>query len=235
MTPPYTWLLFDADDTLFDYGKAEAAGLAQTFAAFGLGFQPAYLALYHRFNLQVWKALERGEITWDRLKVRRFELLLSEIGQSAGGSLPSPEAFSDAYIEQLVTCAQLVEGAEETLRALHGRFRFAILTNGLSKVQRGRVQRSAIRPYISALVISEEIGAAKPSGSYFDAAFSQIGHPPKSQALMIGDSLTSDMRGACDYGLDACWVNRSGQPRPADLPIRYEIRDLRELIPLLSG
>ena len=127
----------------------------------------------------------------------------------------------------------MIEGAQEVLDALRAKYRFAILTNGLQSVQRNRLAHSAIKNDIVALVISEEIGFAKPERGFFDAAFARIGNPPKERALMIGDSLSSDIQGASDYGIDSCWYNPDRQARPASPAITYEITHLRELIALL--
>ncbi len=227
--PRYCWLLFDADGTLFDYDRAEASALAATFGQFDLPLAPGTAHAYRAINHQCWQALERGEITPAALRTRRFELLFD-----AAGLRTDVECFSTAYLENLAESAELLNGAAELLAALRGRFRFAIITNGLRAVQRGRLARSAIRADIAALIISEEVGSAKPAPGIFDAAFAAMGSPAKAEVLMIGDSLTSDMRGACDYGIDACWYNPDHLPRPAGLPITYEISRLDELVGLLG-
>ena len=225
----YRWLLFDADGTLFDFERAETSALARTFAQFDLPLAPDLQDTYRVINQQCWQALERGELTPETLQTRRFELLFAAEG-IAGGA----EAFSAAYLENLAQAADLLDGAAEVLAALRDRYRFAIITNGLAAVQHGRLARSAIRADVAALTISEEVGSAKPAPGIFDAAFAAMGNPAKGEVLMIGDSLTSDIRGACDYGIDACWFNPGSQPRPAHLPITYEISRLEELIELLG-
>lgn len=230
MNPRYRWLLFDADGTLFDYERAEASALARTFARFALPLAPGTVDAYRAINHRCWQALERGEITPEALRTRRFALLFDATGLGA-----DVERFSAAYLENLADAAELVDGATEVLAALRDRYRFAIITNGLRTVQRGRLARSAIRDDIAALVISEEVGSAKPAPGIFDAAFAAMGHPAKGEVLMIGDSLTSDIRGACDYGIDACWFNPVHQPRLNGLAITYEINRLDELIDLLGG
>ncbi len=221
---PYHWLFFDADGTLFNYERAEISALAKSFARFDVTASPAYLEAYREINSGLWRALERGEITPEALKVRRFELLFEKVQLM----LPA-EAFSTVYLEQLATCSELMDGAEALLERLHRKYRIAILTNGLKSVQRPRLANSAIRDRIDALIISEEIGAAKPDRAFFDAAFAAAGYPQKAEVLMIGDNLSSDILGATQYGLDTCWYNPSGLARPTDIPIKYEIRELSEL------
>ena len=228
MTQHYQWLLFDADGTLFDYDRAEALALEKTFRYVGAPFEQRYLDEYQRINRQIWQALEQKQITPDVLRVRRFELLFEKLGIAI-----SPVVFSEAYLKYLADCEELIEGAQEVLDALRAKYRFAILTNGLQSVQRNRLAHSAIKNDIAALVISEKIGFAKPERGFFDAAFARIGNPPKERALMIGDSLSSDIQGASDYGIDSCWYNPDRQARPASPAITYEITHLRELIALL--
>ncbi len=112
---------------------------------------------------------------------------------------------------------------------MHRKYRIAILTNGLKVVQRGRLARSVIRHHVSDLIISEEIGAAKPAREFFDAAFTRLGHPSKREVLMIGDGWSSDIQGAVQYGIDACWYNPGRNPRPSTCEITREIASLREL------
>ena len=225
----YRWLLFDADGTLFDFDRAEAGALARTFARFDLPLTPATVDAYRRIDLACWQALERGELAPAVLRTRRFELLFV-----AAGIVADVELFSAAYLEHLAEAVELLDGAQDLLGELHGRYRLAIITNGLRAVQRSRLGRSAIGSLFDVLVISEEVGSAKPAPGIFDAAFAAMGHPARHEVLMIGDSLTSDMQGACDYGIDACWFNPAGLPRPAGLPIAYEIARLDELIGLLA-
>ena len=158
------------------------------------------------------------------VKVRRFELLLDAIQV-----VSSPSALSATYLEYLASCSELVEDAEAVLNALHKKYRIAILTNGLTVVQRGRLSRSVIRHHVSDIIISEEIGAAKPAKEFFDTAFARLGHPAKSEVLMIGDGWSSDIQGAVQYGIDACWYNPSRKPRPASHEIIREIHALRDL------
>ncbi len=222
--PIYQWLLFDADGTLFDFERAEGIALRQAFERAGVAFETAYLGAYRKINEALWRAVERGEVLPGTVKVRRFELLLQTLRLNH-----SPTVFSASYLETLTTCSQLMEDAEATLKNLQKKYQIAILTNGLREVQRGRLARSSIRHHISELIISEEIGFAKPAKEFFDSAFVRLGHPSRNSVLMIGDSWTSDIEGAVQYGIDACWYNPGRQSRPAYPEITREIASLQEL------
>ena len=225
----YPWLWFDADGTLFDYERAELTALTKTFELLSLPFDTGHLDAYRKINYGLWQALERQEIAPDILRVRRFELLLENLGLDG-----SPDEMSTAYVEQLGLCTDLMDGAYEVLQALHQSCRFAIVTNGLQAVQRSRLAHSKIRDFITDIIISEEVGAAKPGAAFFDAAFARTGHPPKTDVLIIGDSLSSDIQGGLDYGIDTCWYNPISAPRPDGLPITYEIKQLNQLLEIIE-
>ncbi len=221
----YTWFLLDADGTLFDYDTAEATALEATFAQVGHPFEPQYAAAYKQINERIWREFELCRISSAQLRTKRFEELFEAINSDA-----EPQSFSERYLRNLAESAQLIDGAEDVVRRLSKKVKLLIITNGLTDVQRSRFAKSTIREYFAGMVISEEVGAAKPDGRILDEAFVRMGNPDKSDVLMVGDSLTSDMRGGCDYGLDTCWFNPGHLPRDPSLDIRYEITDLRELI-----
>ena len=223
----YTWLLFDADDTLFDYPKAEASALRSTFEHFGQAFRPEFSRLYIVFNQQVWGEFERSETTPQELRLKRFRLLFEEIHATL-----APEDFSPLYLANLARASDLLPGAAELLQALSVRHHIALVTNGLKDVQRPRLERSTIRPFIEKIFISEEIGAAKPDPAFFEAVFREIGCPPKDQVLIIGDSLTSDMQGGVNYGIDTCWYNPNGEI--TELPVTYQIKSPKQLLDIME-
>ena len=229
MKKHYPWLFFDADGTLFDYNRAEATAFRKAFDLLKFQFEESYLDTYQKINRDLWQALERHEITPAVLRLRRFELLLEAL-QLVG----SADALNVAYVEQLGLCADLMDGAYEVLQTLSMTSRIAIVTNGLEAVQRSRLSHATILPFINALIISEEVGAAKPHPAFFDAAFQETGNPARNGVLIIGDSLTSDIRGGVNYGIDTCWYNPASEPVPIDLPITYEIRHLRDLLGIIE-
>jgi len=225
----YDWLLLDADGTLFDYDRAEATALEKTFEQFGLGFKPAYIDVYRQINAAIWREFEAGGISQERLRTRRFELLLDAIGVAADVPL-----FSARYLKNLAQGSQLMAEAEEVVRALHGKVRLALITNGLHEVQRPRLAASAIGRFFDAVLISEELGCAKPDRAIFDIAFEKMGQPAKARVLIVGDSLTSDIKGGNDYGIDTCWFNPGRLPRDPGVPARYEIERLDALLDIVG-
>jgi len=225
----YKWVLFDADGTLFDYEKAEVTALTRAFAAFGHVCTAHHAETYRRINSQIWQDFELGKISSVELRVARFERLFETLGFAI-----DPAAFSRTYLEHLGACSQLVEGAETTVRALYGKVGLVLITNGFKDVQRRRVGSSSIRDYFADVVISEEVGAAKPDGRIFDVAFSKIGDPAKADVLMVGDSLSSDIKGGCDYGIDTCWFNPAGKLRDGDVTASYEIAALRDVLEIVG-
>ncbi|HSG17116.1 MAG TPA: YjjG family noncanonical pyrimidine nucleotidase [Anaerolineae bacterium] len=227
MTPLYTTLLFDADGTLFDYDRAETWALSETFAQYGHAFKPGYSDLYRRVNGPLWDALEQGDVTQDRLKVLRFELLFDQLGLAV-----DPAAFSASYSRQLGQGTFLIDGALETVAELNDDYRLFIITNGLTDVQRPRFGESSIGRYFEDWIISEEVGFAKPDPRIFDVAFERMGRPDKEQVLIIGDSLTSDIAGGIAYGIDTCWFNPAGRKADATTLITYEIQELSQLLTL---
>jgi len=230
MKKHYPWLFFDADGTLFDYNRAEATAFRKAFELLQIPFEDHYLGVYQQINRGLWQALERHEITPAVLRVRRFEQLL-EVLQLRG----SADDLNITYVEQLGLCTDLMDGAFEVLQSLDKSSRIVIVTNGLESVQRSRLAHSTIQGFVSAIIISEEVGAAKPHPAFFDAAFARTGSPPKDDVLIIGDSLSSDMQGAVDYGIDSCWYNPTGEGKPEGLrSLTYEIRHLREILEIIE-
>ena len=220
----YKWLLFDADGTLFDFAIAETKALANTFHQFNLPYSEEVADLYREINTQIWRALERGEITPGALRTTRFQRLFDKVGVQA-----DTNSFSDAYLVHLGNCGDLIDGAEQLIKSLSNNYRLAMITNGLSDVQHPRLAASSLKPYFETVIISDEVGAAKPDPHIFDVAFAAMGNPEKENVIIIGDSLTSDIQGGVNYGIDTCWFNPHGKSRKNGMPITYEITDLAEL------
>ena len=225
----YKWLLFDADNTLFDFSLAEKKAFKATFDLEKLPYSDERFDQYKTINKVVWDEFEQGSLTPDEVKVVRFERLFHVMNVKR-----DPKSFGMAFTDQLGLCTDLVEGAEPLLTQLAPYFNMGIITNGLKKVQRSRFSLSTIHSYFDPIIISEEVGYKKPELGIFDLAFSAMGQPPKAEVLMIGDSLSSDMLGGINYGIDTCWFNPSGRSNPEQLKLTYEIQALDQLPNLLA-
>jgi 2-haloacid dehalogenase len=220
----YDVILLDADGTLFDYDKAQAYALEKTYKHFRIPYNTAELKRFRLINDRIWLDYEQGKIDSKSLRTVRFEQLF------AGRNLQvSSEDFSTVYLKHLGDAAFLIEGAEEACRYLSAKYRVAIITNGLTEVQLKRIGRSPLRDYIYEIVTSEEAGCSKPGAGIFDYAFRKIACSDKGKTLIVGDSLSSDIQGGHNYGIDTCWYNPQGRVNGSGLKPRYEIRHLREL------
>ena len=172
----------------------------------------------------MWAAFDRGEYTKEFIVVQRFRNFLSAMGLDRDA-----EGCNALHLATLGRCAFMLPYAEEVCHTLARSHKLYLVTNAVASVQRGRLAKSPIVPDITAAFISEEAGAAKPSTAYFDYVFAHIAGITKDNCLVIGDSISSDIRGANNYGLPCCWYNPKHTPRPANLRIDYEIDDLRQL------
>ena len=199
----YKVILFDADETLFDFKKTEREAFKNTMMEFGFDYDESYhFSIYKEINTAIWKELEEGIITQEKLKIERFKRLNDKL--NAGFD---EEEFSKAYMINLGNGSFLLDGAIELIEDLSSKYILSIVTNGLTIVQERRVKNSVIAKYFKDIVISEEVGISKPNPEIFEYALSNIEGVNKNEILMIGDSLSSDIRGGINYGIDTCWFN----------------------------
>lgn len=226
--PEYKFILFDLDGTLFDYDKAETEAFEKTFGHFKIDFRDNFLAEYKTVNKSVWRDYELGLISQIELRTKRFDLLSEAIGIKL-----SAAEFSRVYLKYLSEGIYLIDDAENVSQYLYGKYKLFLITNGISEVQRPRLKASAINKYFEDIIISEEAGSAKPDTKIFDICFEKMNYPGKDEVLLIGDSLTSDIAGGNNYGIDTCWFNPAGSGRAEGFSIDYEIKKLSELSSLL--
>jgi len=224
----YKAVFFDADDTLYDYPHAERAALLACCGEFGINVAPeTFIAVYRRHNHDVWQEFERGETDQATLRVERFRRLAAELELE---ELPFDQV-SAFYLEVLAGQAQLLPGALDLVRELAKNFPLALVTNGIAAVQNKRFAASPITPYFQAIVISEEVGVAKPDPRIFAPALEKIGVSP-GEVLYVGDSVTSDMAAARNAGMDFCWLNPHGAPVPAGHFPSFIIHSIADFPPL---
>ncbi len=230
MMARYTTVLFDADNTLLDFNRSEREALQDALRNMGVSPSEEMICAYSEINLSFWKKLERGEISKTALREARFSAFCERFGLT----LNVPR-LAVAYTDALATKSYLLPGAEQACRALAPHVRLCIITNGLKSVQEGRFGKSALQPLFSAVFISEDLGVEKPHRAYFDAVAAALPDFKPGETLVVGDSLSSDMKGGINAGLDTCWFNPSGAAVPEDMPITYVITRPEEVVPLVLG
>ncbi|MEM7476784.1 MAG: pyrimidine 5'-nucleotidase [Planctomycetota bacterium] len=226
----YPFLFFDADHTLFDFDAAEEASLKRAVISLHSdGFQHSWLAAYQKANKHVWKAYEAGSLSVAEVKQKRFQ----DFVQLAGIAV-SPADLSQRYVEELAKCTMLLPDAEKLLDELQRRgHQMLLLTNGLSEIQRPRFRNSAIARYFKTFVISDELGVAKPDPKIFSVALQAFDCPDKSQVLMIGDNLRSDIVGGIGSGIATCWFNPSHAACDPEIKPDFEVTQLLDLLELV--
>lgn len=223
------YVFLDLDETLLDFHKAEAVGLEKTLRDFGVPYSEQVAARFAVINLAQWERLERGELTRAEVKLRRFEILFEELGVMCNA-----EAVRVRYEEYLSHGHYFLPGAEELLETLSGNYHLYIASNGTSSVQRGRIESANIARYFDRIFLSEDVGYVKPQKEFFDACFAEIPNFDPTQAIIFGDSLTSDMQGGINAGIKTCWFNPKGKPRNTDIKPDFEVRSLAEFPKLLE-
>ena len=226
MMKNYRYLLLDLDNTLFDFDRAEETAFHAAFSASGLVSDSAVYEAYHEINDRLWKQLERGEMTRERLKNLRFEQLFALFGWEDNGR---SQKISEDYFVLLSEQNFLLPGAEEVCRRLREKFALYIVTNGTYAVQIRRFSGSPLEPYITGMFVSEKLGSAKPSREYFEKVIRAVGDDELSHYCVIGDSLSSDIAGAAAIGIDAVWLDRSGNGDTRGLPDVHILEDIRQL------
>ena len=225
----YEFVLLDADGTLFDYDKAEEFALTESFRNEGIPFLPeSYIPAYREINTRLWEEFEKSLIAASDLRVRRFQELFD-----AEGITGDYGSISKNYVARLSDAAFLYPEAEDLLKTLRPRYKLGIMTNGLKEVQRTRFAATPVGLYLDCIVVSDEVGVQKPDPEIFEHAMAAAGHSDKSTALIVGDSLTSDIQGGINFGIDTCWFNPDGKPNSAGIHPTYEIRRLPDLLDIL--
>ncbi len=229
----YKYLLFDADNTLFDFTTAELLSFRDTCRSCDIEYSDEIYKRYSEINDSFWKLLEKGGITLDTLKIERFRKLLLSFGHADNDeTFVKASKMRDTYMANLGNQSCLIDGAENICKKLSQDYALYIITNGVSKIQHSRFNKSALYSYFRDIFISEEIGFAKPAPEYFDYVIDLIGDSHKSAYLVIGDSLTSDCAGAITYGIDVCYFNPHDKP-DGGLTLTYTIKKLSELEEIL--
>ncbi len=225
----YDWLLFDADNTLWDFSAAEAAALERTLIERDLPWSEEVLGTYRLINKAAWDDYESGKLPKGQLRDIRFQRLLEHYRHDHPA-----EELSLSYREYLAASHHMLDGAPEVLKAVHGKYQLGLITNGLREVQRPRLSNTGIGKYFEFILISDEVGVAKPDAAFFQLAQDRMGNPDKSRVLVIGDNPNADVGGGLAFGYDACWLRRPGAADRKKLGETYRIRAIGELLDKLG-
>ena len=223
------FLFLDLDDTILDFHKAERVALSKTIRAFGLEPTEEVLNRYHIINKWHWEQLELGKMTRAQVLENRFGVLFSELGITVDQA-----ACARAYMENLSVGHYFLPGAEEAVERLSKKYRLFLASNGTASVQHGRLTSANLYRFFEKVFVSQEIGHNKPAKAYFDGCFARIPNFDPARALMVGDSLTSDILGGIQAGIRTVWVNSQGKTARPDIRPDYEIRSITELEALLE-
>lgn len=198
----YDWILFDADNTLFDFDIASKKSFRDLMIHLDIEYTYNLYDVYHEINLEIWHLFEQDKIDALELRSLRFSNFFEHIGHYS-----DPIKANAFYLDHLVVHSTIYNTTYSMLDKLKGSVQMAIITNGLKEVQRPRIRKLNLESYFDAIIVSDEIGYSKPNTKYFDVVFNKINHPDKDRVLVVGDSLRSDIQGGNKYNLDTCWYN----------------------------
>ncbi len=224
----YNCIMMDIDNTLLDFDAAEHKALLETLQQFSLPCDEAAVSRYHEINSSLWGELNKGKIRRDKLVVERFDRFVKEIGAAAKAT-----ELNRAYTEHLATHADVIPGAEEALQELAEVATMIAVSNGTESVERSRLKLSGFEKYFDDIFISETVGVSKPNPKIFQMAMRKLGIEHSDKVLVVGDSLSADIQGGVNAGLDTCWVNMNGLENESGLTPTYEVKALRELYPIV--
>ncbi len=224
----YTTVLFDADETLLDFRRSEHSALLETFRQNGLRDDEEFLRSYCEINDSLWERFNKGEIAKSEITDLRFTLLFEKYGIPLDG-----KDFNQKYLKNLSEYGYVLDGAKELCQKLYeSGLKLYIITNGIGFVQKKRFAASGLAPFFDGVFISEEVGAAKPSKAYFDYVYANIDEKDKSKIIVVGDSLTADIKGGREYGFVTCWYN--AKKLPVEGKAHFVVTDFVQLEEILN-
>ena len=221
---PYEWILFDADETLFEFDALR--GLKLMFSRFGINFSDADFSEYQLVNKPLWVQYQNGEISATQLQYQRFQSWAERLDET-------PKTLNSAFLSAMADICAPLQGAANLLNTLRGKMKLGIITNGFTELQQVRLERTGFRDHFDVLIISEQVGVAKPHPEIFEYALSAMGHPSRERVLMVCDNPDTDILGVLNAGLHTCWVNADNKPEPTDIKPHYQVSSLSELESLL--
>lgn len=216
-------VFIDIDDTLLDFTKCANDAIKSACNKFGVPYTTTLVDTFHPINLDLWHRLEKKEVTKEKLFDTRFQIVFDKLGIKADGI-----AFETAFRENFHESAILVDGARDLLEYLRSKYKVYVASNASMHQQTNRMKRAELDGYIDGYFVSEEIGFPKPQKEFFDACFKALPDVKPQDVVMIGDSLSADIKGACEYGLKTIWYNHRNEPT-AGVKCDYIVSRLSEV------
>lgn len=227
----YTTILWDLDQTLLNFDLSMEHALRAVFDQYGMPIDEEITARYDTINRSYWLRLESGELTKEQVTVGRFRTLFEELGITH----VAPEQINADYQRELGNVYFYMDGAKELVTLLKEKgYRQYVVTNGVNSTQASKMKRSGLDRIMDGVFVSELMGYPKPRKEYFDACFVALPGVTREECILVGDSLTSDMRGAENAGVASCWFNPAGRAKDVEVRTDYEIRRLEELLAILE-
>ncbi len=227
-THDYEWLFLDLDNTILDFGASSKKAFYHIFDSHPVSLSEQHYKRYREINHQYWVSMEKGEISAEKLTVQRWSDFLKELKIKA-----DPVLLNDNYLSHISNNPIFVKDALESLKQLSSKYRLMLITNGLASVQLQRLQLTSLHTYFEHIVISEQLGHAKPAKDFFEHCHGLAGRPLKDMVLVIGDTLTSDIKGGLDFGYHTCWYNYYMTDNESEYRPHYEVKSqlgLKELL-----
>lgn len=224
-------ILWDVDGTLLDFKAAESAAIKSLFEEFSLGTcSENMLQRYSQINRSYWQRLEANEITKPQVLVGRFQQFFGEIGVNTAIA----EEFNRQYQIRLGDTVVYRDNSIDIIKKFRGKVKQYVVTNGTIVAQKKKLRLSGLGDLMDGIFISDEIGVEKPNRAFFDAVFNTVQPENLSEVIIVGDSLTSDIRGGNNAGILTCWYNPEQKPQPQDYRIDYVISDLHRVLTIID-
>ncbi len=217
-------VFLDVDNTLLDFNENARLSMEKSFQDTGLTFRPEMFPTFISVNDRLWLEIEKGTLTRERLHEIRWEIVFSELSIDYDG-----KAFEKIFLHHIATSPKTIDGAMDLLRYLYPKYTVCLASNAPVEQQTKRLSHTDIPAFVHHTFISEDLGYAKPEKGFFDACFARLSDANAETSIIIGDSLSADIRGGVTSGIKTCWYNPEHKPAPADMKIDYIVHTLSEI------